>query len=166
MADKLRLLQCLTCKTLEEVEYYEGNPEHDFLLNRLLERHKFPDGSEHFGHLHVVDAKDWAVQSYREGIEKEIREKSGHTGFSPEYYATKNTFQEDALTCWQKHLRNPACNDYKDDSKRLTPGTAAERKAAGLPSLDRSPRDRYLCDFCPVHSLVKAVAYTKAGLRD
>lgn len=162
MAEHIRLLQCITCKSLEELPDYEGNPDHDFLLQALVKNHKFPDGNEHFGHLHKVEKKFWDSPSTRASIEAQIREKSGHTGFNAEYYATKNTFQEDAHSCFAAHNRNPACSDYKTDSKRLTPGTAAERKAAGLPKY-RSPKDAYLCQFCPVHSLVVTAARAKAG---
>jgi hypothetical protein len=163
MAEHVRLLQCNTCKTLEELPDYEGDPKRDFLLEALLKAHRFPDGNEHFGHLHRVDKSHWDVPSTRATIEAQIREKSGQTGFNAEYYATKNTFQEDAHACFRAHNRNPDCSDYKTDSKRLTPGTAAERKAAGLPKY-RSASDVYTCNFCPVHSLVVTAARKKAGL--
>lgn len=161
--EHIRLLQCLDCKSLEELPDYEGDPRGDFLLEALLKPHKFPDGNEHRGHLHKVEKKHWDSPATRKSIEAQIREKSGHTGLDPDYYATKNTFQEDAHRCFAAHNRNPACSDYKTDSKRLTPGTAAERKAAGLPKY-RSPRDMYVCHFCPVHSMVVTAAREKAGL--
>lgn len=165
MAEHVRLLQCLTCKTLEELPDYQGDPRGDFLLQALVKPHRFPDGNEHFGQLHRVEKKHWDVPSTRESIEAQIREKSGHTGFDTEYYATKNTFQADAHSCWRAHNRNPGCSDYKTSSKRLTPGTAAERKAAGLPRYN-SPKDVFLCNFCPVHSLVVTAAREKAGMYD
>jgi hypothetical protein len=161
--ENVRLLQCLDCKTLEELPDYEGDPRRDFLLEALLKPHKFPDGNEHRGHLHRVEKKHWDSPATRATIEAQIREKSGHTGLDPSFYNAKSTFQEDAHSCWKAHLRNPGCNDYKTASKRLTPDTAAERKAAGLPRY-KSPQDRYLCEFCPVHSLVQQAARKKAGL--
>jgi hypothetical protein len=163
--ESIRLLQCLDCRTLEELPDYEGDPRQDFLLEALVKRHRFPSGTEHRGHLHKIEKKHWDSPSTRASIEAQIREKSGHTGFDAEYYATKNTFQDDAHSCFAKHGRNPNCSDYKTTSKRLTPSTAAERKAAGLPKYS-SPQDTFLCNFCPVHSLVVTAARKKAGLYD
>ncbi|MDX3260749.1 hypothetical protein PV336_16130 [Streptomyces sp. MI02-2A] len=163
MAEHVRLLQCLDCKTLEELPDYQGDPRGDHLLEVMVQGHKFPSGTEHRGHLHRVEKKHWDSPTTRATIEAQIREKSGHTGLDPNFYAAKNTFQEDAMSCWKAHQRNPGCSDYKTASKQLTPGTAAERKAAGLPKY-RSAQDRFLCEFCPVHSLVVQAARKKAGL--
>jgi hypothetical protein len=159
MAEHIRLLLCKTCGSLEELPDYEGDPSRDFLLEALVQKH--PD---HIAHpLMRVEKKFWDSPSTRDSIIAKIRENTGHTGFDPAFYNAKNTFQEDAHACWTKHLRNPGCNDYKTASKRLTPDTAVERKAAGLPKY-RSPQDRYLCEFCPVHTLVVQAAREKAGL--
>lgn len=166
MSNQIRLLVCQQCKTIEELPDYEGPAEHDYLLAYRVEPHQ-TNGLEHIGLLFKVNEVDWEVPHKREEIQKQISAKlaGGETGLGHEFYDLKNTFQEDALACYNQHLRNPACSDYKDESKRLTPGTAAERKAAGLPEY-RSPRDRYLCEFCPVHSLVQAAAAAKALKND
>ncbi len=159
--EHVRLLLCKTCGTMEELPDYEGRPEGDFLLQTLVERH--PD---HIAHPMLrVEKKHWDSPSTREAIIAQIRENTGHTGLDPAFYNAKNTFQEDAHACWKAHLRNPGCNDYMSSSKRLTPDTAAERKAAGLPKY-RSPKDVYLCTFCPVHSLVVTEARKRAGMYD
>lgn len=156
--DQVRLLQCLTCKTLEEMPDYEGPSERDDILNFMVSRHKFPDGNEHFGHLHRVESKHWSNKSTRRAIENQIRESSGHTGFDTEFYATRNTLEEDALKCFQEHNRNPGCGDYKSDRKRLQPETGTDRKNLGL---DKFQSNTFLCHFCPVHSLVMAAKQSK-----
>uniref|UniRef100_A0AAU3I9Z9 Uncharacterized protein n=1 Tax=Streptomyces sp. NBC_01393 TaxID=2903851 RepID=A0AAU3I9Z9_9ACTN len=159
MSEHVRLLLCKTCGSLEDLPDYEGDPSRDYLLEALVQKH--PD---HVAHpLMRVEKKHWDIKSTRDSIIAKIRENTGHTGLDPAFYNAKSAFQEDAHTCWQKHLRNPGCNDYKTASKRLTPDTAAERKAAGLPKY-RSAQDRYLCEFCPVHSLVVQAAREKAGM--
>lgn len=154
----VRLLQCLTCRSLEQIPDYEGDPQRDDTLNYVVSRHRFPDGNEHRGHLHKVEAKHWLNKSTRRAIENQIRESSGHTGFETEFYSTRSTLEEDALSCFQKHLRNPACPDYRSDQKRLQPDTKAERRDLGL---ENYRSNTFLCNYCPVHSLVMSRKYDK-----
>ena len=151
MTEQVRLLLCHDCKSLEELPDYQGDPRGDILLTVLTDRHESA-GIKHRGQLLRVDKKHWDSPSTKRAIENQIRESAGHTGLDTEFYATKNTFQEDALKCWEKHLRNPACGDYRSDKMILRPGTKADRKAAGLPE---STMKTWLCSFCPVHSLVQ-----------
>jgi hypothetical protein len=160
--EQIRLLICKDCKTIESLPDFEGPPEQDHLLNFLVAPHKWPDGNEHIGMLAKSDKSDWDSPRIREEITRRLAvEVGGETGFSAEYYATRDTFREDALSCFAKHHRNPDCNDYHSDHKRLTPGTAAERREAGMGEY-HSIVDRYLCDFCPVHSIVQKKSYDKA----
>jgi len=158
-AEQVRLLLCNSCKTTEELPDYQGDPRQDDLLRILTDRHKYPDGNKHFGQLLRVDKKHWDNKSTRRAIENQIRESAGHTGLDTEFYDTKNTFQEDAMTCWKtKHNSNPACGDYKSEKMRLLPGTARERRDLGLaPSTIKT----YLCDFCPVKSMVQTAYFDK-----
>lgn len=166
MAENIRLLACSECKTIEEFPDYEGRPEGDHLLNRLIEKHG-PAHRRHIGQMFKVPKARWDDPKAQSEIAKQIAAKlaGGETGLGHEYYDLKNTFQEDAMSCWAKHMNSPACNDYHDPSKRLTPDTAAERKAAGLPAYTTG-KDQYLCDFCPVHSLVVTAARKRAGMYD
>lgn len=161
MAEQVRILMCLDCESLEEVPDYEGDPKYDTLLEYVIAPHAYADGTRHRGQLMKVDKRHWEDAAVRAEIVKRIRDKTGHTGLDPAFYDTKNTLVEDALKCFSQHHRNPKCGDYKTDSKRLTPGTAKERKAAGLPKY-RSPNDKYLCDFCPVQMEVENHRYNKA----
>ncbi|MFL4491811.1 hypothetical protein ACJ6WD_11225 [Streptomyces sp. VTCC 41912] len=163
MAENIRLLLCKTCGSMEELPDYEGDPRQDFLLDTLVKRHRNPDGSPHIAHPMLrVEKRHWDSPSTREEIIKRIRDSTGHTGLDPAFYDAKNTFQEDAMTCWQQHSRSITCSDWCTDKKRLTPDTAAERKAASLPKY-RSSKDIYLCHFCPVANAVRRAAYDKAG---
>jgi hypothetical protein len=160
----VRLLVCNTEGTIEELPDYQGPPEHDDVLNFLSARHKFPSGEDHLGSVGRVETKHWENKQTRKAITTQILDKVGHTGLDPSFYDAKNTLREDAMTCWiRDHNRNPACSDYKTDAKRLTPGTAKDRKALGFAPM-RS--DTFLCDFCPVKSMVQQAHYDKSGARD
>jgi hypothetical protein len=168
MTEHVRLLICHICKSLEELPDFEGRPEDDHLLAVLAARHQHrenPEAAEKAGVLLKVEKRHWDSPSTREAIEARIRESSGYTGLDPRFYAAKETFKWDAFACWRAHRRDPDCNDYKSDSKILVPDTAAERKEAGLPKY-HSRHTRYLCEFCPVHSLVTTAARKRAGLYD
>lgn len=161
MAEFIRVLQCFTCKTLEVLPDYEGDPRNDGFLERASEPH---NRGEHLGNLLRIDKKDWDVESTRKQVIEKIWESSGHSGFDPSYYETKDQFTYDAHVCFQRHNRNPDCSDYKSDRMIIRPDTAAERKAAGL-----NPKHRagiHLCNFCPVHSRYRAAQFDKNGSRN
>jgi hypothetical protein len=164
MAEIIRLLRCDDCYTIEPLPDYDGPPEHDTLLGHLIAaRHTEPSGTTHRGKLLRIDKRHWDSPSVREAVIARVREESGHTGLDPAFYNARDTFQEDALVCWQQHHRSTACNEYKSDRKRLTPATQQERKELGMGKFHTS-LSRYLCEFCPVHSLVVEAARHKAGL--
>lgn len=164
MADLIRLLACAQCQTIEEMADYQGPPEQDHVLSYLVKRHRTND-VEHIGALFTVEEAKWSDENVKRDVAKQIAAKlsGGETGLGHAFYDLKDTLKADALACFNKHQRNPACSDYRSDSKRLTPGTAAERKAAGLPEY-RSNKDQYLCSHCPVQSMVDQAARAKAGL--
>jgi hypothetical protein len=168
MADNVRLLQCLDCKTLETLPDYQGDPREDVLLDVLTSRHVFPGGNRHRGHLHRVEARHWESPSTRAAIEKQIQDASGWTGLDPSFYAAKDTYTQDALSCWGQHNRTRACGDYKSEAKVLTPDTLALRREVARMTKHEdvaySAPKRYLCEFCPVHSLVMQAKRRKAGL--
>lgn len=162
---QIRLLFCFVCQTLEELPDYEGRPEDDVLLNITLERHTIAT-IPHTGHLFKVAVKLWAVDSIRQQIIKQIRVGSGGMSeIDPTYYESKSTFSEDALRCYSAHLRpSDGCPDYLDDSKRLLPKTDKERKELGMPSVRETGGPKvYLCQFCPIHSVVTQKKRTIRG---
>ena len=78
-------------------------------------------------------------EGHRDDVLKGLQER--WTGFHPEFYAQKDTYSEDAMHCFNLHRRPEVCIDWQDDSRRVTPH-------------DWKGRNVYLCDFCPVASLV------------
>lgn len=161
MPEIIRLLRCDDCYSVEPLPDYDGPPERDALLAHLISRHQHPEGTPHIGKLLRIEKRHWDSPPVREAVIARIREESGHTGLDPSFYATRDTFAEDALLCFQAHHRNPACNDYKTERKKLMPDTRAERREVGA---GKYHSNRYLCEFCPVHSLVVEAARRKAGL--
>jgi hypothetical protein len=174
--EDVRLLACMNCKTIEVLDDYTGPQsraeEYDVILNVALEKHK--DGVErrpHAGQMFRVKKSDWDNPDAREQIQQQITEKfdpNAVTGLGAAAYVMRDTFREDAMTCWGQHNRNPGCPDYKSDGKQLVPGTNAERKEAGLNKFDpKNPAtQRFLCEYCPVHSLVQQSLRAQAGMYD
>ncbi len=156
----IRLLVCLVCETIEELPDYEGPTNFDYLLEMSLEKHKFDSGDPHKGRLFKVPVKSWANAKDKAEILEQLR-KGGSRGLdeiSPEknFYETKMTFAEEAMTCWQKHNQPTVnCDDYESPSKRLLPDTAKERGELGLPKPEHLDGPKvFTCHFCPYHGQV------------
>lgn len=162
MAEEIRILRCDQCRTLEELPDYEGDPNRDHVLKALIaKKHTEESGLTHVGQLMKVERKHWESPSTRKEILRQLGKET--TGLDPEFYEAQDVFKSEAMDCWRKHNRNPECSDYKSAEKRLTPGTAKERREAGLPKY-RSEKDVYLCDWCPVKSVVQEKHFSKLGL--
>lgn len=164
MAEHLRILRCDQCRTLEEIPDFEGNPDDDHVLATLIDRrHTEHSGTTHLGQLMRVEKKHWESPSTRKEILRQLKEQhgGGNTGFDPEFYEARDTFKEDAATCFKKHNRNPNCGDYESDKMRLVPDTKHERKEAGMGRY-QSAKDVYLCHFCPVQALVNNSRWEQA----
>lgn len=148
----IRVLVCRNCKTIEEMPDYDGDPATDTLLNILVSKHQQP--VEHIGLLMKFPFKYWAVPKIQAEIVKQIKGGSeGLDAYQTNFYATKNQFAEDAMSCYSDHLRPKGqCADYKSDKKLLKPDTDVERKEAGLAKAGTTGPKIYLCDFCPVKS--------------
>ena len=160
---QIRLLVCRSCKSIEELPDYDGHPSDDLLLNISVEKHQRPVAHE--GLLFKLPLKYWVVPKVREEIIKQISGgASGLDAFGTNFYSTRMTFHDDAMTCWGQHNRTKDCGDYKSDKKQLKPDTAAERREAGLDKPGTSGPKIYLCDFCPVKSMIQEKAFTKKGL--
>jgi hypothetical protein len=161
----IRLLVCRDCKTIEEMPDFDGDPRDDVLLNILVQRHQQP--VEHTGLLFKFPVKYWAVPKVQEEIVKQIRGGSeGLDAFQKNFYATKMTFAEDAMSCYSEHNRPKGqCADYKSDKKILKPETTSERKEAGLSKYEATSGPKvYLCDFCPVKSFNMEMHNKEKGL--
>lgn len=155
---EIRLLHCSVCGSIEELPLFDGDPDKDHLLQILVDRHVFPSGEPHKGRLFRLPQIHWTNETARKQIIEQIKGggSSGLDEFDPEFYATRNTFQEDALKCYNAHLRpTDGCPDYNSPSKRLLPNTKEDRKELGLVDPAKAPGPKnYLCQFCPVHSIV------------
>lgn len=137
----LRLLLCMTCKSIEELPDYQGDAEHDVTLAHLVGRHRFADDREHEGGaLLRVEQRHWSAKTTREAIVRQIRQGSmGLNEIDADYYATTDTFKEDALRCFSAHRRpEDGCIDWETPERRI--GT------------EKSNQRVYLCHWCPVSS--------------
>lgn len=180
MSDRMvRLLCCGKCKTIEVLDDYDGPPsraeEYDVILNIAVQKHQ--DGVERIPHapaaLIRMKQEEYDNPKIREQVQKQVQEsfEGGETGLGTVAYQMRDTFRADALDCFGKHLRNPACGDYRADHKRLVPDTNAERREAGMAKAseyDRHDRSltKYLCDYCPVHSMVMQKKRERMGMYD
>lgn len=145
----MRVLYCKTCGTLEEVPDWQDGPQSDPYLSPLVDKH----GETHQGQLFRLPIGLWLMDDSKRQIIEQIKGGTGQLGLGvvdESFYDTRNTFQEDAAVCYQKHLRPQGqCPDFRSESKRLIPATAQDRKDAGLAPLTSGPKV-YLCDFCVV----------------
>jgi len=166
--DKIRLLYCYNCNTIEELPDFEGHPDDDVLLQVLIEKHESA-GIPHTGFLLKIGVKLYSRPEVRKQVIKNLRDKvgGGLADIDPDYYTTKATFYEDAMKCFNLHLRPvEGCYDYKTKNKRLVPkGTDDLRKEIGLESAAKSQSTMvFLCDFCPAKTYVVEQNRKKAGL--
>jgi len=168
--EKVRILICHTDGAVMELPDYAGPPEHDDTLNYRISQHRFGDGTAHVGNLAKVKKSDWEKKTYRDAILDEVakatRPPGEGAGFGQTFYDVKANFQQDALDCWKKFNRptDPSYCDYRKDNKRLYPDTKGDRKELGLDPKDRP--NTFLCDFCPVQSIVMQKQRKAAGQYD
>lgn len=168
----VRILVCHVCRSIEEIPDYDGPHEYDQLLNYKTAPHQFDSGTPHKGLLLRIPEKDWNKHEYKmsviERIEELVRAGQGE-GLGAPVYDLKSTFKEDAFHCWSKeHLRPTDIGkcDYHKENKALYADTKAERKAEGMDiSLAARPK-HYLCDYCPLQSIVDQKKRAAAKMYD
>lgn len=162
----IRLLVCRKCKSIDEVPPYDGpeggenSGDYDYSLRFFVDNHL-----DHKAELvtYHLPFKYWVVPKVKEGIIQQINQGAqGLDIFGTNFYATKENFSADAMTCWIQHKQTKDCGDYKSTHKILKAGTSVERKALGLEAEGTGPKV-YLCDYCPVKSVVQQKAYKKKG---
>jgi len=177
-----RLLVCRECKTIEQLPLYDGPPEleaQDPILDGLVRRHVQAHGdikpdmaallvaSEEpctCGERPRVDVNGRILpgnawirgnHTFWEGHKDEVLKglKERWTGFDPEFYATKDTYREDAMRCFNLHRRPQGtdCIDWQADNRRLTPSGWKKNHV-------------YLCHFCPVASSVATAKRLARGM--
>ena len=151
----IRLLRCDDCQTLEELPDFDGPADYDTLLLVLTDKHKFPNGEPHKGRLIRVEKRAWELENLKKAILDQIWEGSkGLAEFDSSYYDVRQTFHDDALACYAKHLRpQEGCPDFNSPSKILKPDTKSDRKDAGISTTNLPVI--HLCSFCPVRSYME-----------
>ncbi len=146
---QVRLIRCTDCKSIEELPDYQGNPAHDVLLDDLLTRkHIYASGTTHEVALIRVPEKLWNDSTVRPRIVEQLSTGSkGLDEIDADYYATRDTYREDALACFNRHHRPKGadCIDYVSADKRIGNPTSEGWKTG--------PRV-FLCHFCPVQAQV------------
>lgn len=163
---QLRIFYCWNCRVFDELPDFQGRPEDDTLLAILVERHQSA-GVPHHCTPFKIGVKLWSNPRIQQAIIKQIREQTngGLDMLDPTYYSTRSMFYEDAMKCYAEHNRpKDSCGDWKSDKKRLLPNTAAERREAGLASPAAGGTKVYLCDFCPMKSVVMTKQRAAAGM--
>jgi hypothetical protein len=167
----MRLLKCSKCRSIDEVPGYdgpdggEGTEEFDDLLKFFTDQHASKGCMRDDLATYKYPVRFWVIPKIKEGIIAQLKEGAqGLDVFGTNFYTTKENFSSDAMNCWvREHNQTKDCNDYKTDKKLLKPDTAKERLAAGLEKEAKGPKV-YLCDFCPVKSIVQEKAFKKKGL--
>lgn len=169
----IRLLVCLVCETIDELPPHDGPPETDVLLEITAEKHEFPSGERHKGRLFILPVKTWANKDHQQEIISQLTGGGslGIDAMDPEkkFYETKMQFSEDAMQCYKYHLRpTDSCPDYQTPEKRLLPKSDVERKELGMPLAkdDEAMPKIYLCNFCPMHSVITQKRRAMMGLYD
>lgn len=175
--DRILLLICKTCKTVEEIYFdtskpyvQDGETKYDQRDNPFLHEAVAPHERKNcLGLLSDVDRQFWLSAKGREasieGIKKQLLDGSGSEGLAAlqnDIYDIKANFSMDAMRCYSLHNRPQGqCSDYKSESRVIKPKTDAERKEAGLAKTNVKA---YLCDFCPVKSFNQKKVYESRGL--
>lgn len=169
------LYVCFQCKEINEIPDYDPKEaDRDTRIGYLVEMHlqRHPSLAERipteWSRLGFVPEKMWKSSEYKKQIVNGILKSNDQTGFDAEFYATMDTFKEDAGKCYQSHGRPDytavGCQDYLSANKELKPNTAIERKAAGLPRYDDVKVKRsFLCEHCPYHSQVVSIERLRRG---
>lgn len=162
----VRVLICRDCQSTEVLPDYDGDPAQDEALIYTAGKHQYPNGEMHFGRLYGNIAEEkWQNRETHDEILRRIWQQEGHTGFDPWVYDTLETLKADAMQCWEKRLRPATCSDYRSESKRLVPPTADARKAEGMGKYKASPQHtQYLCNYCPINSVVEQRVRKQRGL--
>ena len=166
----MRLLKCMKCRTIEEVPGYEGpeggkgTAEFDQILKFFTDQHVNGKCTREDLVMYDLPVRFWIIPKVKESIEQQLKDGAqGLDVFGTNYYTTKENFSADAMNCWIKeHGQTKDCSDYKTDKKRLKAGTDKERLDLGL-EVKAGPKV-YLCDYCPVKSIIQEKAFKQKGL--
>jgi hypothetical protein len=144
---------------------YDGPVQYDHYLQHKVSQHQFPNGEPHRGVLGRVEDTPQSISAAMDKMASMVSPGQG-TGLGQHLYDLKDNYKAEAMQCWKRHSRTADCGDYRSEPKRLWLDTKAERKSEGL-TLNRDERPNiWLCDHCPVHSIVQQKQNKAAGLYD
>ena len=163
----VRLLICHECRSVDQIPDYSGPVEYDHYLEYRARQHE-TNGRRHKGILVKVEDSREIINATIDELEEAVRQHTpgAGEGFGQALYDLRDNFQAEAMLCWKRHNRRENCEDYRHDNKRLWIDTKAERKEEGL-SVRRDDRPNvWLCDHCPVHSVVTQRQRKAAGQYD
>jgi hypothetical protein len=170
----VRILVCHTCKSMTPIPDHGGQGDDDMLVSRVLEHQFDPvhisrneiQTRPHEMILCRAPKALWDSDSLRPKLVAEIQKHTVGAGQAEglgELYDVKSNFMEDAMRCWRfAHGRTANCDDYRSDKMRLLPDSVAERRELGLDPGERPVQ--YLCQYCPVESIVQQRRNKKKGL--
>lgn len=163
----VRLLVCHDCRSVDKVPDYDGPPEYDHYLEYRVQQHR-TNGHPHKGILVKAEDKPDIINATVDEIEEAVRKQQpgAGEGLGEKLYDLRQDFGAEALKCWREHSRTRNCDDYRSDKKRLWLDTKAERKEEGMSLALRDRPNIWLCDHCPVHSLVEQRQRKAKGLYD
>jgi hypothetical protein len=169
----MRLLKCIKCRSIEEVPEYEGpeggknTAEFDLTQKFFTDQHVSKGCTREDFITIDLPKRFWIIPKVKESIIAQLNDGAqGLDVFGTNFYNVKANFTADAMNCWMKeHAQTNDCADYKSDKKLIKPDTAKERLEAGLEKESRGPKV-YICDYCPVKSIVQKKAFTKKRLYD
>jgi hypothetical protein len=160
---------CATCRSIDELPWFDGPTEFDDTLHARMLEHRFPDGNAHImpsmGGLATVNEVSWNNPKRRAEIISQLTKAQAETdpGLGSVLYAARDNFKENAMKCWREHNRTKNCQDYKSDRKKLIPDTRGDRKELGLNTRSSARPGTSLCVFCPYHSVVMERARKAQG---
>lgn len=180
MAKRLRLIVCTRCETVEPVEWCAekagadpdcGHAQCEQALQARMIEHTVSQPTGHYFHadlgLFDVSEDEWNKLTTRKEILKNLRPPGSAVPYGADMYDLKSTYHQDASKCWKQHNRTRNCQDYKAASKRLVPPTRELRKDLGMETRDKKrPTSAFLCDYCPVQSIVMQRQRDAAGMYD
>lgn len=163
----VRLLVCHECRSVDQVPDYSGPSQYDHYLEYRASQHE-TNGRRHKGILVKVEDNHEVINATIDEIEDAVRQSmpGAGQGLGQVMYDLRDNFQAEAMLCWKRHNRRENCEDYRADKMRLWLDTKAERKEEGL-SVRRDDRPNvWLCDHCPVQSIVSQRQRAAKGLYD
>lgn len=183
MGKRVALLVCPKCETVEPIEWCGegrepdgtihpcGHQQCEDAIRARVAEHTVSQPTGHYLHATLgqfdVAEEAWNRLSTRKEILKNLCPPGEATPYGAEMYALKNNFHQDASRCWKAHNRTKNCDEFRGAHKRLVAPTQELRRDLGLETRSKKrPTATFLCDFCPVRSIMQQRINADAGYYD